>query len=353
MKKLITALVIAALLLTLAPATVVYAAPGDVTGSAKGGNTAPTVVALTIVQTGSDTQETAMVPLTEYRVKATLGDINTIDDIVDIEFHVYNTSDGAQSASSKWNAGECAIFKWNKGTGLWTMENDGATTTWGIVTGNCIVPSVFTDPTGVWYLAFRPGELAQADASQNWHAWVRVDDENKNGTGSTETLSSGATMGVYSEISLDAATIVFGDAGTGIEPGQTGYITDPVTLYLTAQVGTNATYALGVKSDATWADGGATISLSGTTVTPPAGVGEFTLLIDDETSGGGVPKFTTQGVTTSNTTITGHGLDGPTPTDDDASEGTLDTVLYMALALSLEGVDEVTYTGTITFTATN
>ena len=353
MKKLITAFVIAALLLTLVPATVVYGASGGVTGQGKGGNTAPTVDALTIVQVGSDTQVTGMVPLTEYRIKATLGDINTIDDITDIEFHVYHTSDGAQSASSKWDADQCAIFKWNKGTGLWTMENGGATTTWLLVSLDCIAPSVFTGTTGDWCLAFRPGELALQDAAANWHAWVRVDDENANGTGSTETLSAGASMGAYNEISLDAATIVFGNA-TGIEPGQTGYIDTPVTHLFTSQVGSNATYSLGSKSDATWDDGGTnTITLSETTGVP-ATSGQFSLEIDDQqtAAGSGIPK-TVQAVTSTNVTITGHTADGPTATVDDASEGTDDTPLYMALSFAVDGIDEVTYTGTITITVTN
>jgi len=347
MKKLITALVIAALLLTLAPATVVYGAAGGVSSEAKGGNTAPTVDGVWLVETGDDTPVIAMVPLTEYRVKATIGDINTIDDIEDIEFHVYHTSNGAQSASSKWDADECAVFKWNKTTG-WTMEDGGATTTW--VLGTCTAPSVFTGTTGDWYLGFIPGELAQADASQNWHAWVRADDENKNGVGSTAT---GATMGAYSEISFDAAAIVFGTAA-GIEPGQTGYITDPATQYLTPQVGTNATYALGSKSDATWNGGGPNIiTLSESAVIPPATSGQFTLIIDNETSGGGAPKFVTQGVTASNVTITGLGALGRTATIDEGDEGTSDTQLWMALSFALDGINEVIYAGTITFTVTN
>ena len=110
MRKLITTLVIAALLLTLS-STSVYAASGGVTAQGKGGNTAPTVDGVWVVETGSDTGVTAMSPLAEYRVKVTVGDINTINDIQDIEFHVYHTSDGAQSASTKWDADEVAIFK--------------------------------------------------------------------------------------------------------------------------------------------------------------------------------------------------------------------------------------------------
>lgn len=54
---------------------------------------------------------------------------------------------------------------------------------------------------------------------------MRADDENKNGIGSTAT---GASMGAYSEISMDVGAIIFG-TGAGIEPGQTGYIETPAT----------------------------------------------------------------------------------------------------------------------------
>jgi len=348
MKKLITALVVAALLLTLAPATIIYAAEGGVTGSGKGGNTAPTVDGVWLVETGDDTAVIAMSPLAEYRVKVTVSDINTIDDIQTIEFHVYHTSNGAQSQTSKWDADECAIFMWDK-TGGWTMENTG-TTTWVLVSGDSIAPSVFTGTTDDWYLAFRPGELAQADASQNWHAWARADDENKKGEASTAT---GASMGAYNEISFDTATIVFGTAA-GIEPGQTGYITSPYT-YVTPQVGTNDTHALGVKSELTWDDMGTnTITLSQTADIPPGTSGQFTLIVDDETLGDpGEPKTKTQGVTISNTTIAGHATDGRTETIDNGDEGTSDTQLWMALSFAMDGINEVTYSGIITFTVTN
>ncbi len=350
MKKLIAILVITALLLSLAP-TVVYAAA--VEGSAKGGNTAPTVDGVWLVETGDDTAVTAMAPLTEYRVKATIGDINTIDDIETIEFHVYHTSNGAQSQASKWDADECAIFIWTKAGSVWSMENNGgaAVTSW--LLGTCIAPTDFAPTSDDWYLGFTVGELAQADAAQEWHAWVRtVDDGNRTAEGSTAT---GATMGAYNEITLSAGTIVFGDAALGIEPGATGYITSPDTD-ITTQVASNDIYALWVKSDATWDGGGApakTITLSGTTVEPPLGAGEFSLFIDDVTLGDpGEPK-TKQAVTSGNAIITGHTLDPRTETIDNGDEGTTPLPLYMGLSLSATGVDEVTYTGTITFTVSN
>ena len=344
MTKLISVIIIVALLLSLAPATV-YAAQGGVSGQAKGGNTAPTVNAVNLVESGSENQVTAMTPLTEYRVKATIGDINTIDDIQEVEFHVYYNSDGNQ-----WDADEVAIFKWTKGSG-WTMDNGGAVTTWALVAGDCIVPSDMTATTGDWYLAFRPGAVARADAAQTWYASVTARDENKNASGQT---AAGASMGSYAEISFDAANIVFGDAALGIEPGQSGVITSPASQYITARVKSNKTYALAVNSVATWDDGGSnTVTLSGSTGVP-AGSGQFSLEVADQTSGSGVPKpAVKQAVTNTNATLSGHASDARVTTTVGANEGTNDTTIYMQLFLSMSGIKEVTYSGTITFTVTN
>ncbi len=85
----------------------------------------------------------------------------------------------------------------------------------------------------------------------------------------------------------------------------------------------------------------------------PASSGQFSLGIDDQELGNpGEPK-TPQGVTTSNVTITGLGTQGRTETIDNGDEGTLDTVIYRALSFALDGITEVTYSGTITFTVTN
>ena len=94
MKKLVVALMTVGLLLTLVPG-VAYAAEGGVTGQGKGGNTAPTVTSVLLVEVGSDTEVTDMTPLTTCRVKVTAADINTIDDIQEIEFHVF-TDDAAE-----------------------------------------------------------------------------------------------------------------------------------------------------------------------------------------------------------------------------------------------------------------
>ncbi len=350
MRKLITALVIAALLLTLS-STSVYAAP--VEGRGKGGNTAPTVDFVDFVIVGGDTQVTALSPLTEYRVKVTLGDINTIDDITEAEFHIYHTTD-----PENWDADECAIYKWDKVAG-WTMENGGAATSWTLEdTGatHCEAPTDFSGTIGDWYLAFKPGELAQADAVANWHVAVEVWDEHPANTG---TGSGGnASMADYAGISMDVATIVFG-TDAGIEPGQSAYIETPVSHVVTAQVVSNDIYALQVSSE-DWDDGGdplKTITLNTTTSlpSPTLGSGEFALGIDDDDGTGPDVNHpaTPQTVTKTNATITNYETVPRVTTAAAASEATSDTAFYMELWFAVNGIEEVTYSGTITFSVIN
>lgn len=344
----LTIAVVASLMVTVVPVAV-NAAGGDVSGSGKGGNTAPTVTAVALIESGSETPVTAMTPLTTYRVKATVGDVNTIDDIQTIEFHIYYNSDG-----TNWDADALGIFKWTKSGNVWSMENGAATTTWEVVGASSISPSVYTTTSGDWYLAFKPGKLAQADAAQNWKASVKASDENKNS--GFVSSASGASMSAYAEISFGAASVTFGDAASGIEPGGTGYIDQPAIHYLTARVITNKQYALGVKSGATWTAGGPNnITLAGGTGVP-AGASQFNLTIDDQETGGAAPPGqpkTPQAVISTDAVITGLGSVTRISTNANTAEAPGNTPLYMGLAFSGTGIQEVTYSGTITFTVTN
>ncbi len=336
------------MLLGLAP-VVISAADGGVTGSGKGGNTAPTVTAVALIEAGNETAVTAMTPLTMYRVKVTAGDINLIDDIKDIEFHVYYSGDGSQ-----WDADACGIFKWTKTGNVWSRESGGAATTWEVVGASSIAPSVYTTTTGDWYLAFKPGKLAQADATANiWKVSARASDENKNS--GLVSSATDASMGAYAEISFDAGSVTLGSASAGIEPGQTGYITVPAATFLTSQVTTNKQYALGVKSSANWTDGvSKTISLAGGTGVP-GGSGQFNLVIDNELKVAGSPgePKTPQAVTSTDAVIAGLGTLTRVSTNANTSEAPGPTSIYMGLSFSLAGIDEVTYSGTVTYSVTN
>ncbi len=345
MKRLLTILIVGCLLFTLVP-VVVHAASGGVTAHSKGGNTAPTIDVIALVESGSDSEVSAMTPLTACRVKVTAGDINTIDDIQEMEFHIYHSSDGTQ-----WDADELAIFKWDKIAG-WSMNNGSAATTWELVTGGCIEPSDFSGTTGDWYLKFKPGKLARVTPGQAWHCSAMVRDEATSASGSWGT---GASMSAYSEVTFDSAGIILGDEAAGIEPGTTGYITDPASNYLTTQVTSNAAYEMGVMSDATWSDGTSnTIDLSrGMGV--PDDPGQFSLEIDNQQNSGGSPgqPKKPEAVTDTNKTIEGYKNVTRVTTGAGAPEGTNDHTMYMAMSLSLEGIQEVMYSGAITFTVTN
>jgi len=351
MIRLLTILLVAVLLFS-SVAAVVYAASGGVTGSGKGGNTAPTIEAVILVSASDDTEVTAMTPLSPYRVKVTAGDINTIDDIQYIVFKVYYGTTGAS-----WDADDNAIFKWDKdGSPEWTMENGGATTSWEIVTIDCVAPSDLSGTTGDWYLKFKPGTLAQQTDAQDWKCNATAYDENKNGTGAWAT---GATLAAYSAVDFDdgtgvsIGTITLGDATAGIEPGSTGYITDTAGNGLTVQVTTNSTYALGVQTEATWSDGGSNTITLNEAGSADLGPGEFALEIDNEEQGDpGQPKSPVA-VTSSSATILGFESKPRVTTSQSAPEGTSDAVIYMALSFATEGIQEVTYSGTITFTVTN
>lgn len=333
------------MLFALVP-VVVHAASGGVTANSKGGNTAPTVDVITLVESGSDSEVNSMTPLTAYRVKVTASDINTIDDIQEIEFHIYYSSDGIQ-----WDADELAIFMWDR-TAAWSMSNGSAATTWELLTVDCIAPSDFSGTTGDWYLKFRPGKLARATASQDWHCSVLVRDEASSAYG---LWGTGASMSAYAEVAFNTAGVILGDGTTGIEPGTTGYITDPVCNYLTTQVTSNATYSMGVMSDATWSDGAShTIDLSGGKGVPDV-PGQFSLGIDNQQQGGGSPgqPKKPEAVTGTNRTIEDYDNVSRVTTGAGISEGTNDHTMYLAMSLSLEGIQEVMYSGAITFTVTN
>ena len=345
MRVLLAAVLLCSLLVSLVPAAA-QAGSGAVTAHSKGGNTAPAIDAITLLEGGSDSEVSSMTPLVPYRVKVTASDVNGIDDILEIEFHVYHGSDG-----TSWDADQLAVFKWVKATG-WLMLNGAAATTWELVEVDCVAPTDFSGTTGDWYLRFRPGKLAQAAAVQGWFCSATVRDENKS---DSETWATGASMSAYSAVGFDVAGVTFGDPILGIEPGTTAHISDPSSGYLTVQVTSNATYSMGVRSDAAWTDGGSNSATLTQQKGVPAGPGRLSLEIDDRhTDQGPIGKpQNPEAIAGTNTTIAGFESVSRVTTDPGASEGTNDDTMCMSLSLSLMGIHEVVYSGSMTFTVTN
>lgn len=326
--------------LSLAGTALAAAGSGGAAGQVKGGNTPPTATSATLKDTGG-TPITSMDPLGTYLVDAVIGDINTVDDIKDVEFRIY-----IGTAAGSWDADERGIFKWNK-TASWTMENGSATTSWALVTAQSSIPADMTQPSGTWRLGFKPGKLAQYVATQSWFVQVNVTD-NSNATASV-TSAAGAALTAYAEVSVSAATVDFGE----IVLGGTSNIQAPVAKYITTNAIANKAYALGSMSSATWSDGGSnTLALSGTTGIPGTG-GQFSMAIDDSQQGASGNPATPQAITSTNTTITGHGADARVSTAASSSEAAAGLNLWMQVWMANSGIQKVTYQGTITFTVTN
>ena len=345
MRRLIAGLLTGVLVIVLSSTSVLGETDSEAV-RAKPPSTGPVVESVTLVGIGLDAEVTAMTPLSPYRMRVIASDVNTINDILQIEFHIYYSSDG-----SSWDADELAIYVWDKTTG-WSMGNGATTTTWELLVADCVVPVNYNSGTGEWYLAFKPGKLAQANATQSWYCSATASDAEKSGSG---VGSTGASMAVYSAMGFDIAGITFGDIEQGILPGSAGFITAPATGYLTISVISNAQYSLGVKSAPTWSDGGSNmLTLSGLTGVPP-GNAKFSLEIDNNIAGGGLPgqPKTPQAVTEINTTIAGYGAVPRCTTVSGNPESTSDHIMYMGMWLSVIGIQEAVYSGTITFTLLN
>lgn len=330
-------------LLVLALPGLALAAPGDVGAQVTGANVAPTITSVAL-KDSTDTGTDAMVPQQEYHLEVVASDQNTIEDIAEIKVTIYyDSSVGAGTPGSSWDADENAIFKWTPAGG-WTMENGGATTTWALVSANCSSPSDMTLTSGTWKLAFKPGKLAKAAGGTDTDEWVCHVVVKDAGGLTASGSDAGNSMAAYIEIATDPATISFGE----VSPGGTMAIQNPTDHILTTKVTTNKAYNLAVQASSPWSAGAdKTMALNGS---GNPGNREFSLAIDDEGDASGNP-VSPQWISTSSAQITDmSGLAAPT-TDAGASEGTADKDFYMQVKLG--NVLPGTYSGTITFTASN
>lgn len=332
----------------LAPAAVFAA---DVTGNVTASNTAPTITSVTLkTDEATPAPTSAITPQTSYLLEIVAGDANTIDDITTIDIEIYHdTTVGAGTSPAVWDADDCAIYKWTKTGGVWSMENGAYTTSWAVTIGNCVTPGTFTGLSGTWKLAFTPGKLAVESTgadTDEWNFKVTVTDAAPASVSdSSEVLNS---MAAYSEIGTDVANIIF---GAGVALGATAYIDTPVDHNLATQVLANDAYALQSNTAATWTGSGTlTLDPDGT----PSAAGQFGLNIDDAGDASGVPT-TPQAVTTGAVDITGYDVASTSrvATAASANEVAASQDFYMSLALYSTGIPSGAYSGAITFTVVN
>jgi hypothetical protein len=330
MKNLKTLLSIAAALMLLLSLAVpgAFADEDTVDGSFTAANVLPDVTALEVYSdAGLSSVADNLNPYVEYYVKVTAGDLNTIDDIDEIEAQLFYDSGGTDPAALGFaDTQTCAILTWDKDGGSeWTISAGGGTT-WSLDTGDCVKPSDMTESSDYWVFAVTIGKVAtESPGSDDWDVYAKATDAG----GNDEYYTRDKEMMWYGEIKANTASADFGSVtpGTGFADG-TNDVTGISMNYIA-----NGDYDQKVKSDATW-DGvtyTADFDATGTCDDDQ----EFSLMAyDEDTFGSAVP------VDTSGVSIDATGT-------QTAEAG--NTVATNALWMKVGDFQIDTYSGSITY----
>jgi len=338
--KRVTALIsiVAALtmILALVPGVALAAEEGSTTGSFQAGNGDPTVSAVGIYLTNHTTVVTSMSPQTEYAVKVTVTDNNTLADLSTVKVTIFYDSDGDDDAGDRPTSGNTqtgAILTCTVGvTPSWSID-PSASTTWSQNATASVQPTL-TDMSGDFWFHFKPGKVATE--ATDWDAYADADD-GEGGTHGTLYDGSDYDMNWYGEVTVTGGPVSFG----AVTLGQTDIpCTSPVsTTYIS-----NGNYAEQIKTDdgsgdAQWTGAASNVALEETN-TP--GAGEFVLKADDDNN-------LTDAVQVKESDYTDIAADeGQT-----GESGDLTTGNTLWLSLGSTGILPGTYNGTIYYRIAN
>ena len=204
------------------------------------GNSAPTSLTFTLYESNESTEATSMTPQTEYALKITVTDWNTLNDISEIEVIIKTNSTNIDADDSPTDK---ATYKWTSGG--WSLVGP-SDSTWNI-TDDSRAPSNLNDTTGTWWLHFIPGKVARESTSGGWDIYVNVTDK---GGLSTNNIA-GYDMNWYGEISASDTSYSFGEINLGTTDQG---ITSPNDGYIDVKTISNGNYKIQSKSD-NWQDG--------------------------------------------------------------------------------------------------
>ncbi len=286
-RKFLAILAVLAILIAMVPMAA-FADEDQTTGQFTTANAAPSVGDLGIYETDHTTAVTAMTPGTEYAVKVTVTDANTLNDLATVRVTIFFDTDGDDDPGDVPTVGNtqtAAILTWTKGTPSTWSISAGSPTTWAIVTANCVEPSL-SGSTGTFWFHFRPGKVATE--ATDWDAYAVATDDN----GATGTRYDGSDydMNWYGEVTVNTALV---DWGT-LPPGTDYTIQSGIAVNYLA----NGGYLQQVKAGGTWngASHTATLNAAGT----PGG-NEFSLLADDDNTIADAVQVQSAAYTTFNT----------------------------------------------------
>ncbi len=233
----ITTMLVAILAATAMPA--MAATDGSSTGSFDLGSAAPTVTAVELYDAEHDATVSTLTPTTEFAVKITAGDSNTMADIdaitvvIEAQDYAGTTTDVSYKATYQWTPGSGWELIGPIGT-QWTNESGSSE------------PGNLVEMSGDWYVNFKLSEAATSEV--NWDITVTADDGASTGTNS----KTGIPMDFYAEISAVDTSYSFDAVTLGTLENQIVGSDQDVDVNVTA----NGNFKLYSKSDATWTGNG-------------------------------------------------------------------------------------------------
>jgi len=293
--------------------------------------TAPTVNSIEIY----DTQDcggpavTFMDPQDTYYAKVSITtNGEQLSGLQTVQATLFYVSDNSTPpAPGIADAQTCAILSRTVGGTIsdWTIQPSD-NTTWAIVPGSCSEPIDLNATSGDWIFAFIPGRVA-TESIQPAH-WDAQGKATNNSSQTGDSYVRDKAMNWYGEITVNTASVNWGDVPLGLTSDNTTYNPKTVSIKYVA----NGDYYENVRSE-DWSGSGETVILS--TGDPPALPGRFALKADDtdilgaEISVTGSYNYTndTRGLTT--------------------EDGVTIATNSLWLSLSATGVAPVTYSGTI------
>jgi len=282
-------------------------------------NTPPTVDDVELYSDSAmSTVANEMTPQAEYYLKVTVNDANGVDNIAEVKAKIYYDSAGSNPDESGFTTGNnqtCAILTWN--TTGWSIDA-GASTSWGLITGDCSKPSTGTG--GDWKFAFKPGKVATE--STDWDLHGRGTD---NATLTAGRYCYNKTMNWYGEITVGTSTVSWGT----VSPGCSNETSPVVNITYIC----NGNYTEQVKTSQKWTSASGNLTLN-TTGSP--GTGEFSLKADDDATLADAVQVLSASYTT---------FDTGTQTTE---SGNVENNNHLWLSLG-SGIPVATYSGTIYF----
>lgn len=264
---------VAVLSLLLTPAA--YAAEGTTTGSFGAASQAPTI-AIDIWDNSGCTGApvTSMNPLTEYWAKVTVTENNKLKHLDTVKATIYYDSNASHPAApGTGNTQTCAILTCTVGTTPTWASDFGGTTTWQLISADCVQPANLELTTGDWKFAFKPGKVATESRSPAvWDAEGKATNKSSQ-SGVAYVYDKG--MNWYGEINV-TGSVNWGSVPLGLTFQDPTYNPKPSSDNITVNYLANGNYYENIAST-DWTSGGETVALDVTGGNPPSSASQFAL----------------------------------------------------------------------------